>query len=444
MMSRGYKPAVIICSDNLNEIKMPEFIDKSKKLSPYSTRIVLTSDTEKAEIKNLISSKQVTIAISKDAKGAEFQQFVRLAFDIYHHQYFRLLYKKESKEKSELIDQLKKEKNELFPQSVQAIRGLINLKERYYFNNHINHVSLIVKSIAEHLDTNFAEIKDMVLSSILFNSIVNSMPQEFIVNDPYHLANDNLKVKYFELFNVGVNLISSIEMFRKHARVISQIWERADGTGLPNGIPGEQLPRAPQIISLANYYHNMVYRVHADQLKQLKEKGELRIDKETILFRHDKAIKTLYKNPKWYDYEIIKVFHDIIKKKTCIALKPESNPDVLKYFDIDSQQRMYDDYEPDAVKVDNADSTDNEEIKGSDNFGKVDLTKGKKKETEIDIEVENLEPGMIVAQNVVTKKGILIVRQDTRLDNNTTKNIKQLAASGMLSNLISIAVDDDN
>jgi len=233
-------------------------------------------------------------------------------------------------------------------------------------------------------------------------------------------------------------------MFRRHARVVSQIWERADGTGLPNGIPGEQLPRAPQIISLANYYHNMVYRVPADQLKLLKERGELRIDKETILIRHDKAIKTLYKNPKWYDYEIIKVFHDIIKKKTCIALRPESNPDVLKYIDIDSQQRMYDDFEPDIVNQENSDAGDYDEIKGSDNFGRIDLSKDSKKETEIDIEVENLEPGMIVAQNVVTKKGILIVRQDTRLDNNTTKNIKHLAASGMLSSFISIAVEDDH
>jgi DNA-binding NtrC family response regulator len=29
LLSKGYKPAIILCSDNLSEIKMPEFIENS-------------------------------------------------------------------------------------------------------------------------------------------------------------------------------------------------------------------------------------------------------------------------------------------------------------------------------------------------------------------------------------------------------------------------------
>ncbi len=445
MLSRGYKPAVIICSDDLSEIKMPEFIEKSKKYAPYSSKMILTSDTEKPDVKQFLKKKYVNIAISKETKVADFQQLVRLLADIYHQQYYKLLCKKELKDKSLQVDNLINERQELFPQSIQAIRGLINLNERFYFTNHINNVSLIVKSIAEALDTNLNDIKDMVIASILFNSIVNSLPKDFIVNDPYDLENDNLKVKYFELFNIGVTLLSSIEIFRKHARIVSQIWEKADGSGLPNGIPGEQLPRAPQIISLANYYHNMVYRVPSEKIEELKERGELRIDKATMMKRHDFAIKSLYKNPKWYDYELLTIFHELIKRKSCIALRPESNPDELRYFEVDSRQRMYDgiDAEDHSKEVINEDE-EIEEIKGSDNFGKIDLRNKKKKEIEKEIEVKDLKPGMIVAQNVVTNKGILIVRQDTRLDNNTTQNIKYLASSGMLSSYICIAVTDDD
>ena len=444
MLNKGYKPATIICSDDLSEIKMPEFIEKAKKYSPYSIKIILTDDRDKIEPQKLLKKKSVNMIITKDTKGAEFQQAVRVAFDLYHHQYHKLLCKKELKEKAEQIEDLKKKTQDIFPQSIQAMRGLINLNERFYFTNHINSVALIIKSIGEALDMDYNDIKDMIIASILFNSIVNSMPQRFIVNDPNDLKDDNLIVRYFELFNIGVNLFSNIEMFKTHARIISQIWERADGTGLPNGIPGEQLPRAPQIISLANYYHNMVYRVDSDKVDELKAQGELKIDKATIKKRHDKAIKTLYKNPKWYDYELLKIFHELIKRKDCIALMPDSNPSELRYFEIDSRQRLFE--ENDEAEISDPVAkpvTEEEAPEGSDDFGKVDLSKDKKeKEVEKDIDVEDLKPGMIVAQNVVTKKGILIVRQDTRIDSNTAKNIKHLAASGMLSNYITIATED--
>lgn len=59
---------------------------------------------------------------------------------------------------------------------------------------------------------------------------------------------------------------------------------------------------------------------------------------------------------------------------------------------------------------------------------------------ERDIRVEKLKPGMIVAQNIVTKTGVLIVRQDNKLDDALVENIKYLASQGLLPKEISIYV----
>ena len=59
---------------------------------------------------------------------------------------------------------------------------------------------------------------------------------------------------------------------------------------------------------------------------------------------------------------------------------------------------------------------------------------------EREIRVEKLKPGMIVAQNVVTKTGVLIVRQDNKLDEALVENIKYLAEAGLLPKVISVYV----
>jgi len=56
------------------------------------------------------------------------------------------------------------------------------------------------------------------------------------------------------------------------------------------------------------------------------------------------------------------------------------------------------------------------------------------------IKIEQLKPGMIVAQNIVTRKGILVVRQDNVLTAKLVSNIQQLESTGMLSSYITIMV----
>ncbi|MGQ9819297.1 MAG: hypothetical protein ACUVQ1_05160 [Candidatus Kapaibacteriales bacterium] len=59
---------------------------------------------------------------------------------------------------------------------------------------------------------------------------------------------------------------------------------------------------------------------------------------------------------------------------------------------------------------------------------------------EREIRAEKLKPGMIVAQNVVTKTGVLIVRQDNKLDEALVENIKYLSSQGLVPDKISVYV----
>ncbi|MDQ1267081.1 MAG: hypothetical protein QG635_2234, partial [Bacteroidota bacterium] len=58
------------------------------------------------------------------------------------------------------------------------------------------------------------------------------------------------------------------------------------------------------------------------------------------------------------------------------------------------------------------------------------------------LDVEEITPGMMASHSIVTLSGMLIAKGDTELDAAMIKRIKQLAASGMIEEKITVLIPE--
>ncbi|MFN3270044.1 MAG: hypothetical protein ACK42G_05615, partial [Candidatus Kapaibacteriota bacterium] len=129
-----------------------------------------------------------------------------------------------------------------------------------------------------------------------------------------------------------------------------------------------------------------------------------------------------YRKANWFDSDIHNTFQDMVKKRAIPELVfPKTNL-VIRNFDLRTLRSV--ELDKDLTEI----PSPSEEEKAQAETQPI----------EREIRVEKLKPGMIVAQNIVTKTGIVIVRQDNRLDEAFIENIKYLAETGLLPKQISV------
>lgn len=318
-------------------------------------------------------------------------------------------------------------------QLIQTFSDLANHGSIFYYTNHTKYIAMISRDIAFGLELSDEKIRTTVLSALFYGSIISGLPSRYVLNNPEDFEDLDEKTKYFETYDNAVNIITRHPDLRHHARIIAQVWEHYDGSGLPNGVPGDQIEIEAQIVSIANYYHNIVYRLTESEFKQLKQVGRIiQTSKETYR-KHDAAIKYMFKNTRWFDKDVLNEFHDLAKLRKSRALIPKEIDLELTLLDGDS-----------IVKKEDDNGEDSEENKGSDDFGVVNTKDDEDDFVEADLEVSELKSGMIVGQNVVTKKGMLIVRMNNTLDKKLIKNIQQLSDSGLLDSYLTVYIPKED
>lgn len=437
ILNSGFKPGVILSDQRMPGMSGDEFLEKSMSIVPDASRIILTGYTNTKDIIACINRGHAFMYLTKPSEELELIQAVRIGFDHYfaiskNKQYVEQLNEsvKELKNKHEKANSLLTENRALLSQSVQAMAGLFSMSERFYFNQHSQNVAIIAKAIASEMGLDTDTINTIVLSSLLHDCLLVGMPLKFHVIDPIDMENVE-RDKYFEYFNKSVQNLARVKLLAKHAKIISQIWEHNDGSGYPMKLSGNGICIEAHIIAIANIYHNRTYRLPQDLYEKFMASGEITQSPEETKTRHNEAIKFFYRKANWYNMEITTAFHDIIKKKYCSALNPDNNPLVLRSIELTGK--------PPELPIQMTSESNDEEQSFS---GEADITKQKKqKQIDKEINISDIQVGMLVAHNVVTNNGILIVRQDTMLDSSTTRNIRHLVSNGMISGKIWITVN---
>jgi response regulator RpfG family c-di-GMP phosphodiesterase len=435
ILKKGYKPLVIFSDQRMPTMTGDEFLEKTIDYVPDAARIILTGFSSPNDIINCINKGHIFMYITKPGNEHELIQATRLGIEYYNSNIKNkeLLYKLENavselEEKNEKLKKLVSEKNTVLTQTVQALAGLFSMSERFYFTNHSHNVAVISKAIAQELGFPADKINFIVLTSLLHNVVTIGMPLNMQLLDPVEI-DEFQQIKYRHYFDNAIRNLAKIKFLADHANIISEIWEHQDGTGFPLNLIGTKIDIESQIIALANIYHNKVYRLQQEHLSMLEHNGEITQNSDETKKRHAEAIKYFYRKSNWFNIDASNAFHEVIRKKNCPSLVPDNKILLLKYIEKD-------------VKITRKSETEEQTITGDG-----DITKQKQgKPIEKVIQIADLEAGMVVAQSIVSTTGILIMRQDTTIDNSGLKNIQQMDRSGLLRNktVTIISKKDDN
>lgn len=429
VIKNGFNPGVILSDLNMPNMNGIEFLKAAMQYVPDAIRIIVSAFSNPQEIIDALNQSHAYMYLLKPVDQLNLVQLLRNAFHTYNltvknNQLLDALKKIGINDPNSIAMLTKASSNRLDEKFITslllALRKLTLLSEKYYYTNHIDSITAIVQGIAKKLHFSEQEVNDMVNATSLIHIPYFLMPKRFWVYDPFDLGEAD-RTFFFNLFKEAIEILSQIQSMSTYVEILGQIWENQIGSGGPNQLEGNNVQRTAQVIAVANIYHNKVYRIQPMHLSKLEGDGLVVQTKEETFERHNEAIKFFYRKANWFDSDILNTFHSMVKTKAIPEFTIPNKSLTLYNFDLRTLRSSTE--QPTSGQEEAPENKPDEQ-----------------EPVERDIRIEKLKPGMIVAQNVVTKAGVLIVRQDNRLDEVIVDNLKYLASKDMIPKEISVYV----
>lgn len=168
---------------------------------------------------------------------------------------------------------IKEQTEEFLKQTVEALATAVDAKDSYT-NGHSNRVALYARRIAADAGMTKEECDDVYLAGLLHDvgkiGIDNS-----IINKKGKLTEEEFAVIKLHP-TLGGQILSKIVMSQSLAIGAYYHHERYDGTGYPEKLKGETIPRIARIIAVADAYDAMTSkRSYRDVIPQEKVRAEL-------------------------------------------------------------------------------------------------------------------------------------------------------------------------
>ena len=151
-------------------------------------------------------------------------------------------------------ERLKQKLKENWQKTVNILIRLIEMKDPYT-KGHSEEVAKWSGIIAQNLNLNKDEQKEIKLAARLHDIGKIGIP-EGILNAPRKLN----KEEYAEIKkhpNLGADLFSNIDKFKKVSQIIKYHHEWYNGEGYPDGLIREKIPLGSRIINVADAYQAM-------------------------------------------------------------------------------------------------------------------------------------------------------------------------------------------
>ena len=278
--------SVIISDQRMPEMTGIEFLKCAAALRHRTVRIILTGYTDVNALVEAINSGVVYKYVTKPWVNEDLQQTVVRALQHYETNKNRY----ELKMQNEHLLQSLKETRQGF---VRLISDVLNLKDEYA-HGHARRTNNYARAIGSRFGLEKDELEELSLAAFLHEAGNLANPNDFCGNCKKLNGQESLLEK--NNFERILNILSSVPEISEIAPTIRHQYERFDGTGLPEGLRGEQIPVFSRIISVACAYDRMTSNGLSDQP-----------------LTHSEAIERLQADAgKQFCPEVIRFFSDLI------------------------------------------------------------------------------------------------------------------------------------
>jgi len=444
ILAKGFQPDVIISDQYMPSMRGDEFLAKSMSIVPEAIRVVVTSSDDSAEIIRCINNGHCYMFIRKPVDTLSFVHSVKNAMS--HRLNIRrrnieikklqaeiaaLKQRLEISSKGKSRTNLDSDLNNVDYKSLIAALTLFNYGyNKYFFRNFERNVLNIATAIATELNLSDKELEKVKSATMLSTSFWGTLPQSILENDFFYEDIESEKLEFLkEHFIKYVNVLNSLNIFNDYAPIVSQIFERFDGSGYPRALQHNSLERYSQIISIAIFYEYLVYKLTSEEIEQAKTNVSICQDYIHSVHRHNNALEFLKLKSKWYSYEVYSAFSAVVKRKRTESIFPHNNNLYLNWQSLKIHSTT-----EEISLISKGASQDNYDLSPVET-AKVEIT--------VFLPPKKLETGMRVAESIRTKSGILVVRDGTILDSKIIKNLNQLESNAMLDSDIAIITYQD-
>ena len=276
------KPFSLIISDQ----RMPgmngsEFLERSKKLLPDATRILLTGYSDMNAITNAINKGEIYRYVTKpwDPESLKYQVRTALAHYELILENRRLLAltrmqndelskinrhleekvaerTREIASKNKALDKANQELEAVFYNTVKAFGALAELNIPR-IARHGKFVCALSREIGKRLNLTGAELNQLEIASFLHDLGKLGFPQRLLeTREQFWSAQEQeLYRKHPEHGQAAVQFINKLDDV---AASIRGHHERYDGRGFPDGLKGDEIPLGARIIAVADAYDKIV------------------------------------------------------------------------------------------------------------------------------------------------------------------------------------------
>ncbi len=152
--------------------------------------------------------------------------------------------------------------NQLHQQNIDGLISILSSfieSKRQYHRGHSKKVAEISSFLARELKLPDMTIHGIETAALLHELGKLSIPEELAMKNPEEYTRQE-KDFLSRHPGQGASILEQFSGFEDVAEIIKHLHENIDGTGIPDGLEGDDIPIGSRIIALANIFENLVYR----------------------------------------------------------------------------------------------------------------------------------------------------------------------------------------
>lgn len=404
IISEGFIPAVILTDQSMTGMSGTELLVQSRALAPDSISVILTAHFNVNEIIKSVNDGHIYKFLTKPVHEVELLYTIQECFRYYHLSVQNKQLVAELQEQNKNLEEvhlaleqqhaqlqdLNLRINNHLVQAVRLLSSLVTAEEQHYYTHHAQTVASIAHALATGMGLDSRAIRTTVLAALLHDIGKIGLPQRIMIAEYEELSTIEQAI-YQSHVEKGWQILRNIPGLEEVAKVVLQHHEYNNGTGFPAQLEEEDILCEAQIVSIANVYHKLVYKIPVEVFRNSANPYLLMQSAELISHRQAEAKKSLYKRARHFRLDVFEAFIALIDGRTCPAVQPgvwRANPPEP----LEAMHRA-------GAPQENAASTETAELPKP-----------------VVVSVRQIEIGMIAAEDVLTKEGTLVLPAGSVID----------------------------
>lgn len=213
----------------------------------------------------------------------------------------------------DIITQLTNELAENFLNSIEILKKITLLTEKFYEGSHSRFVEVKSSQIATALGIKDESLTELKIAAALHDIGKVSFSEPLLYKNISEMEPNELLI-YQKHPQIAYYILKSNPHLDEVAKIILQHHEKIDGSGFPNNLSSEKIHPAAKIISVVNIYHNAIFkkRIPTHQNKNLVQNTSTAFFLENTKQQFNSILNYLYnKRGVQYEKKVVELLIDI-------------------------------------------------------------------------------------------------------------------------------------